>query len=145
MSMLAPIGTSLLLSGACYIATKGCEYLCTRPVYEGRVPTLFDRFREKCCDFQESFTALVGERQWESFCTVVIDNAWVSTFVLALFCQWVQDYDWVKLALTLPLFYMSWGAISFSARCCISRNLRDVNPAISEWISPSFRRHNLRF
>lgn len=83
MQVISALGTSALYSSACYGFTQGCKYLCTRPILEGRVATIFDSVREKCADFKEYLAAKMGERTCSFFSDVVIENAWISVFVVS--------------------------------------------------------------
>jgi hypothetical protein len=84
MLALTPVTTSIVLGGACYVTTKACRYLCTRPDLDGRVASVFDKVRIKCADFQERVVQYIGKREWSVFSKIFLDNAWISILVVSL-------------------------------------------------------------
>lgn len=140
--MLQIFARPLLLSGACYVAIKGSEYLCTRPVInDGRIPTIFERVRISCASMYEYFVREIGRRQWQEMSEVIFKNAWISVFATAL---WVQGasyvlYDSTVRSCGFDLYsYMIFQEIVNKTNFMreLSNHLIDSADRIARWITP---------
>ncbi len=147
--MSIPIGVTAVLNAACYSAacyaiTKSCQHLCTRPVIAaGRIPTVFERFRERCAVLQENVAHLVGERNWEPFSGIVVDNAWISTFVVSLFLMFFPVLPTVEAVGNLFLIFLSTAHVVWLARVGISAHLPYIANSVSVWVAPMRHRGNV--
>lgn len=123
MAFITSISTPLLLSGTCYIATKGCEYLCSRPnAQDESIMSLFHTARELCASLRNDLVQYIGERNWTEFSQTVVNNSWISTFVVALLMQ---------------SFTLSFGGV-FLGICLIADLATRIHPlrlAISQYLS----------
>jgi hypothetical protein len=132
MLALTPVTTSIVLGGACYVTTKACRYLCTRPDLDGRVASVFDKVRIKCADFQEKLIRSIGEKNWAIFSDIVLDNAWI-TFLLytPLFLPLV-----VEDIKNIPLVLIGGSGGIWAARLIVASSLPPLASAIAAFVAP---------
>lgn len=140
--MSVPLTATVLLSAACYSATcyaitKTCEFLCTRPVIiDGVARFSLNQLREQCANFQESVARFVGERNWQMFSVIILDNAWISTFVMTLFILLVPIPDtWEAYCHLIAMFPMTAGA-GFAIRVITHLFLPPAADAIAQFVAP---------
>ena len=132
--------TATCLSATCYAVTSGLEYLCTHPErIEGRVQGVFDTFREKCANFRDSSVSFIDERVWSAFSACVINNLWISTFVITCLALFFPAHAvkfatrYIELSI-MSFFYIA--ALSFYVRLGIQAHLPHLATSFAEWAAP---------
>jgi hypothetical protein len=141
MLALTPVTTSIILGGACYVTTKACRYLCTRPNLDGRVASVFDKVRIRCADFQKSLAQCIGEQLWDAFSDIVFDNAWITLLVFTnLFLPLFRSPN--ADTIILAVYAATAGSYGFwTIRLLISNCLPTIATSIAAFVAPQPPRH----
>ncbi len=128
------------LAGACYAIPKIASFLCSHPThYQDRLLGKIDRIREKIASIRDIVVTNIRERNWAFFCETVVDNAWISSFVIT---QFLFPNAVAPAIIPILISIIAISCLSWAARSGIGYCIYKFSPTTAKFITPPsiFRR-----
>ncbi len=116
---------SLMLPVFCYALPKIGAYLTTKPSADLPARNALEKLRADFSRLYENKVRKIGERRWDAFLGIVVDNVWISVLCLTLSSN------------AIPLTLITGVRIIFGAICfhTVRYYLAGI-PFLNHWIAP---------
>jgi hypothetical protein len=125
----------ILVSAALYLVPKVLQTLCQRPV--AIRPGTLDQFFASCSDLRDAAERTLGEKRWAFLNNVVLDNAWISSFVVSILLGANPPPLDAKTYGYLGLEALGICALSWFTRYAIAHHLPSIAERIAAAVAPA--------
>ena len=113
----------LYASPLVYIVPKVMSILCSRTLYErGGIIGRVDNLRNQLANLYGHFLENIGERKWQFFNEVIIDNAWISCLALGLLLKNSNKEMNFEMKESLVLAFFGISSLTWFLRYQITKN-----------------------